>query len=65
LDKDEPDIEDWDLAESELSYDHLPESLRKKIFEFDYDETYIRRAEKMVVACRKYIETELMPCLPQ
>jgi len=63
--KDEPDIEEWDLAESELSYDGLPETLRKKVYEFDYDEAYIKRAEKMVVACRKYIETELLPCLPQ
>lgn len=62
--KDEPDIEEWDMAESELSYDHLPEALRKKVFEFDYDEAYIRKAEKMVIACRKYIETELIPLLP-
>lgn len=60
LEKDEPDIEDWDLAESELSYDHLPESLRKKVFEFDYNESYIKRAEKTVLACRKYIEEELL-----
>jgi hypothetical protein len=50
LGKDEPDIEDWDLAEQELSYDHLPDSLRKKIFEFEYSEAYIR-------------ETELIPLL--
>jgi len=63
LGKDEPDIEEWDLAESELSYDNLPESLRKKVFEFEYDESYIRKAEKMVIACRKYIENELIPML--
>lgn len=63
LGKDEPDIEDWYFAEQELSYDHLPESLRKKVFEFGYDEAYIRKAEKMVLASRKYIETELIPLL--
>jgi|SRR6478735_906207 len=63
MDKDEPDIEDWDMAEAELSYDHLPEGLRKKVFEFDYDENYIRLAEKYVLASRKYIENELIPML--
>lgn len=63
LGKDEPDIEDYDSAVEELSYDHLPESLRKKVFEFGYDEAYIRKAEKMVLASRKYIENELIPLL--
>jgi len=63
LGKDEPDMTEWDLAESELSYDHLPESLRKKVFEFGYSETYIQRAEKMVIASRKYITTELIPII--
>lgn len=63
LEKEEPDIEDYDRAVSELSYDHLPDSLRKKIFEFCYDENYIKKAEQMVLACRKYIETELIPML--
>lgn len=63
LGKDEPDIEDYDSAVEELSYDHLPESLRKKVFEFGYDEAYIRKAEKMILASRKYIENELIPLL--
>lgn len=63
LGKDEPDIEEWDLAESELNYDCLPEKLRKKIFEFEYNEPYIELAEKYVVASRKYIENELIPML--
>lgn len=63
LGKDEPDIEDWDMAVEELSYDNLPDSLRKKVFEFDYNESYIKKAEKMVLASRKYIETELIPML--
>lgn len=60
LGKDEPDIEDWDLAESELSYDHLPEHLRKKIFEFEYDPGYIEKAKEHVLMSRKYIENELL-----
>lgn len=63
LGKDEPDIEDWDIAVEMLSYDNLPDSLRKKVFEFGYDESYIKKAEKMVMACRKYIENELIPML--
>lgn len=63
LGKDEPDIEDWDIAVEMLSYDNLPDSLRKKVFEFGYDENYIKKAEKMVLACRKYIENELIPML--
>jgi len=63
LGKDEPDIEDWDMAVEELSYDHLPENLRKKVFEFEYNESYIKKAEKMVLASRKYIENELIPML--
>jgi hypothetical protein len=63
LGKDEPDIEDWDIAVEMLSYDNLPDSLRKKVFEFCYDEAYIKKAEKMVLASRKYIENELIPML--
>jgi len=60
LGKDEPDIEEWDMAEKELNYDHLPDDLRKKIYEFGYNEPFIEMAKKMVLACRKYIETELL-----
>lgn len=63
LGKDEPDIDDWDMAESELSYDHLPEGLRKKVFEFEYNGEYIDKAERYVLAARKYIETELLPII--
>lgn len=63
LGKEEPDIEDWDAAENELSYDHLPDYLRKKVFEFGYNEAYVKKAEQMVIASRKYIETELLPLI--
>lgn len=60
LGKDEPDIEDWDNAEKKLSYDHLPENLRIKVFEFEYDEDFILKAKQRVSDSRKYIETELL-----
>lgn len=64
LGKDEPDIEEWDLAEKELSYDHLPDNLRIKVFEFEYDESFIEQLEIRVLQARKYIETELLSQIP-
>ena len=60
LDKDEPDIEDWEEAEKQLSYDHLPNESRIKVYEFEYDETFIEKAKQRVLDARKYIETELL-----
>ena len=58
--KDEPDMEEWDEAEKILSYDHLPDEMRIKVFEFDYDEAFIEKAKERVLESRKYIETELL-----
>jgi hypothetical protein len=60
LEKDEPDIYDWEEAEKKLSYDHLDENLRIKVFEFDYDEDFIKKAEERVLQVREYIEKELL-----
>jgi len=60
LEKDEPDIDDWEQAEKELSYDNLDENLRIKVFEFDYDEDFIKKAEERVLQVREYIEKELL-----
>jgi len=60
LGKDEPDMTEWDLAEKELSYDHLPENLRIKVFEFEYDEAFIEQAKARVLEARNYIENELL-----
>ena len=60
LNKDEPDIEDWEEAEKQLSYDHLPKEVRIKVFEFEYDEIFILNAKQRVSDARKYIETELL-----
>ena len=60
LNKDEPDIEDWEEAEKQLSYDHLPNEARIKVYEFEYDEDFIEKAKQRVLDARKYIETELL-----
>lgn len=58
--KDEPDIEEWDEAEKKLSYDHLHDDLRIKVFEFEFDPEYIKKAEERVLMAQKYIENELL-----
>lgn len=58
LGKDEPDIDDWTTAENELSYDHLSDDLRIKVYEFEYDEVFIAQAKQRVLDARNYI-TEL------
>lgn len=60
LGKDEPDIEEWEEAEKQLSYDHLPDNLRIKVFEFEYDEALIEKLQNRVIEARNYIETELV-----
>jgi len=58
--KDEPDIEDWEEAEKQLDYNHLPENLRIKVFEFERDNEYVEEAKDRVLMARKYIEQELL-----
>lgn len=58
--KDEPEIEDWDLAEKQLSYDHLPDKLRIKVFEFEYNEALIEKLKERVILAREYIKNELL-----
>ena len=53
----EPTIDDWEEAERQLSYDHLPDNLRIKVFEFDYDETFIEKAIQRVKDAREFLET--------
>lgn len=57
----EPDIDDWEAAEKELNYDHLPEHMRIKVFEFEYDAELIEELKTRVILARKYIKTELLP----
>lgn len=58
--KDEPDINDWNEADAQLNYDHLSDHLRIKVFEVEYNETFIAEAQQRVLDARKYIETELL-----
>jgi hypothetical protein len=58
--KDEPDIKEWDEAEKLLSYDHIPDDLRIKVYEFEYDEDFIESVKARVIEAREYIENELI-----
>lgn len=60
LDKDEPDIEDWVTAETQLNYDHLPDELRIKVFEIEYNSEFIEKAKKRVLEAREYLQTILI-----
>ena len=53
----DPSIDDWEESEKQLSYDHLPDNLRIKVFEFDYDESFIEKAIQRVKDAREYLET--------
>lgn len=58
---DEPSIENWDEADKDLNYDHLPEKLRIKTFEIEYNPEMIESLKESVEFAREYIETELTP----
>ena len=58
---DEPSIENWDEADKDLNYDHLPEKLRIKSFEIEYNSEMIESLKESVEFAREYIETELAP----
>jgi hypothetical protein len=58
--KDEPDMKEWEEAEKQLSYDHLPDEMRIRVFEFEYDDEFILKAKQRVLDARKYIEEELL-----
>jgi len=60
LGKDEPDIDDWEQAEKQLSYDHLPDNLRIKVFEIEYDSEFIENAKNRVLEAREYLKTILI-----
>lgn len=56
---DEPSIENWDSAESDLNYDNISDELRIKTFHIDYDSAMVESLIDSVVFAREYIETEL------
>jgi len=53
--RDEPTIENWDEAEKDLNYDHLPEHLRIKAFELEYDQAMVDNIIEGVILGRKYV----------
>ena len=57
---DEPNIDHWDTAESELNYDNLSPELRIKKFEIEYDEDMINNLIDGVKFGREYIKNELL-----
>ena len=56
---DEPSIENWDEADKDLNYDHLPEKLRIKSFDIEYNSEMVESLKESVEFAREYIETEL------
>lgn len=61
--KEEPDMDHWDLAAKQLTYDHLPEWMRIRTFDFERDDAYIDAAKQRVIESREFIETEIIPML--
>lgn len=53
--KDEPDMEHWDLAAKQLTYDNLPDAMRIRTFDFMRDDAYIEAAKQRVIEAREYI----------
>jgi len=53
---DEPTIEHWDEAESDLNYDHLSDELRMKQFHLEYDHEMIDNLIQGVIFGREYIK---------
>ena len=57
---DEPKIDHWDTAESELNYDNLSPELRIEKLEIEYDEDMINNLIEGVKFGREYIKNELL-----
>jgi len=62
------DIETEDLSFEEfydkMTYDKIPDELKFKKFEFDRDDNAIKQIEQRVIACRKFINSELAKLSP-
>lgn len=61
--KEEPDMEDWNEAKENLTYDNLPEWMRIKTYDFEYSGEYIKKSERLVILAREYISEVLVPGL--
>jgi len=56
----EPNMDHWNAAKLELTYDHLPESMRIKTYDFVKDQSYIELAKQAVLMSRDYINNVLI-----
>jgi hypothetical protein len=63
LDFEEPEIEHWQQAESEMTYDHLPDWMRIKVYEFERNDELIEQMQQRVIEARGYILADVMPSL--
>lgn len=63
LDFEEPEIEHWQQAESEMTYDHLPDWMRIKVYEFERSDELIQQMQQRVIEARGYILAEVVPSL--
>jgi hypothetical protein len=63
LDFEEPEIEHWQQAENEMTYDHLPDWMRIKVYEFERNDELIEQMQQRVIEARGYILADVMPSL--
>ncbi len=59
----EMEVRHYEEAEKQLNYDHLPDWMRIKVFEFDRDDKIIDTMKSKVEAGRLVIENELLPLI--
>lgn len=59
----EPDMKHWDKASEMLTFDHLPDWMRIKRFEFKRNDHLIEAMKTRVEVARLYIKDDLIPTL--
>lgn len=58
-----PTIEHWNEAKKRLTFDNLPNWMRKVVYEFNRDDEFIEAAKQRVLECREVIKNEIVPQL--
>ena len=61
LDEFEPEMKHWDEAKKILTFDHLPDNLRIRTFEFERNDELIEKMQQRVIEAREYINEVLTP----
>ena len=59
--KEYPDMEEWNEAEKLLTFNHLPDNLRIRTFEFERNDELIEQMQQRVIEARQYIKEVLTP----